>query len=681
MFRGRKSLVMAAKLLRWPALITPLLLVLFGSSNPVCAGEASSDFTAQSLEELMEVKIPTVVAASKHEQKITDAPSSVSVVTQEDIRVFGYRTLADILRSVRGIYISSDEAYNFIGIRGVNRPGDYGGRVLVMIDGHRMNEPIYDQAFNGHDLPLDVDLIERVEVIRGPGSSLYGNNAALGVINIVTREAKSWNGIEAAVAGGSYETFSGRLTYGKEFTNGMKLVLSGSMLNSEGRDRIFYPEFSSNNGGLSEGRDAERAQKFFGSLAWGEVTLEGSYGDRRRDIPNAAYGTLFNTGPNFADDERAFVEARYRHEFEHGWLVTARAYFDHYRFEANAPYAPAVPLDPLLVNFDYGMDELVGAELQGVKTFFDAHRLTLGSEWNHILETHQLNYDIAPYLLYSDVKSGGDNLGLYAQDEFTITRELTLNAGVRYDWYSSFGDTVNPRLALIYHPWEQTTFKALYGQAFRAPNAYEFDYVAPGYAANHNLMPERIRSGELVWEQGVGKNYRTTVSGFYTELSDLIAQMEDLNTGNLFFANANNVTARGVETEILGAWENGWQARASYSFVETEDAATGMHLSNSPRHLGKFNLVAPIFARKLFAGIEVQAMSGRESVTGADVPGHVVCNVTLLSRELVRNLEVSASVYNLFDEEFSDPVSPDFAPLDSVRQAGRTFRVKLTYHF
>ena len=262
------------------------------------------DFTSQSLEELMEVKVPVVVASSKHEQKTTEAPSSVSVVTQDDIHNFGYRNLADILRSVRGFYVSYDEVYNFIGIRGVNRPGDYGGRVLVMIDGHRMNEPLYDQAFNGHNLPLDVDLIERVEVIRGPGSSLYGNNAGLGVINIVTREAKSWNGVEASVSGASHDTFSGRLTYGREFTNGIKLVLSGSVLNSEGRDQIYYPEFSSINGGIAEERDGERAQKFFGSLEWGDVTLEGSFGERRRDVPNGAYETFFNAGPNYADDRR-----------------------------------------------------------------------------------------------------------------------------------------------------------------------------------------------------------------------------------------------------------------------------------------------------------------------------------------------------------------------------------------
>jgi len=628
----------------------------------------------------MRVKIPKVVAASKHEQSAAEAPSAVSVVTRADIERFGYGTLSDILRSVRGVYISSDEIYNYIGIRGVKRPGDYGGRILVMLDGHRMNEPLYDQAFNGQDFPLDVDLIERVEVIRGTGSSLYGNNAGLGVINVVTREASSWDSIEGSVSGGSYETLSGRLTYGRQFTNGVSLILSGTLFNSEGRDSIYYPEFAAINNGLSEDLDGERAQKYFASVKAGEFTLEAVYGDRRRDVPNAAYGTLFNTPPSHADDMRGYVEARHEHEFEGDWRTTTRAYYDYYRFKELAPYAGALPADPPVVNHDYGRAQLIGAELQVSKSIGEASQLTLGTEWNHILGVLQKNYDISPPATYSDVTSDGDNVGVYVQDEIALCPTLTLNAGLRYDWYSSFGDTWNPRVAAIFHPWEETTFKAIYGEAFRAPNAYEYDYVAPGYISNHLLEPEKIRSAELVWEQGISTHYRLTLTAFYTKLSDLIAQQQDLNTGDFFFDNVDEVTTRGAEAELEGQWDNGWRARASYCYAYTRDEGTGQRLSNSPEHLATVNVVAPLWAEKLSLGIEVQGMSERNSVSGTGVDGHVVCNVTLFSRALARNLELSASIYNLFDEDYADPVSEEFVQ-DSIRQTGRTFRIKATYRF
>ena len=662
---------------------------LFCLVSPACAAEpkpAEPDFTEMSLEDLGSIKVPTVVGASKHEQKTTEAPSAVSIVTQDDIQKFGYRTVTDVLRSVRGLYASSDQIYNYIGLRGVNRPGDYGGRTLVTVNGHRMNDPLYDQAFNGQELPLDVDLIERVEVIRGPGSSLYGNNAFFGVINIVTRDGKGMNGVEASGAAASFDTYNGRLSYGKQFTNGLNLVLSGSALESSGRDDLRYPEFAAINGGRSSGLDGERARKFFVSASWQDFTLEGVYGKRHRDVPNAAYGTQFGLAPNYADDERAYLELRYQHEFPKDWLLTARVFFDHYLFEGEGPYASAPPGGPPVVNFDSGKAQYLGGEFQVGKTFFDDHRLTAGTEWRTTTTLRQFNHDISPYQVISDVRGSVRDFGFYLQDEYQVSRQLTINAGLRYDWFSSVGGTVNPRGALIYNPWKETTLKLLYGQAFRAPNGYEFDYVAPGYGANHALAPEKIRSYELVWEQGFARHYRASGSLFLNQMKGLITQQEVPDRANpgqtLFvFQNTDSVETRGAELELEAAAPGGWRARASYSFVEAYDPVTRTRLVNSHKHLGKFNLVAPLYAGKIFAGLEVQAGSARKTLLGDDASGFAVCNLTLYSRELVRGLEVSASVYNLFDTRFADPVSADLAPLDTVRQDGRTFRVKLTYKF
>ena len=212
-----------------------------------------------SFEELATVKVATVYGASKHEQKTTEAPSAVSIVTKDDIKKSGYRTLTEILNSVRGFYTTSDRAYSYIGVRGFSLPGDYGGRLLICIDGHRINDPIFDSAFNGMEFPLDVDLIERVEVIRGPGSSLYGNNAMLGVINVITRRGRDLNGVEVSGAYGSNDTWTGRLSYGSRFKNGVELALSGTFFDSAGHDSLYYPEFADVNGGQAENLDDSRA--------------------------------------------------------------------------------------------------------------------------------------------------------------------------------------------------------------------------------------------------------------------------------------------------------------------------------------------------------------------------------------------------------------------------------------
>ncbi len=142
-------------------------------SSPAVAAPPGSDET------LLFQDIPSVFGASKYEQKVSEAPSSISIVTAEDIKKYGYRTLADILRSVRSFYISYDRSYSYAGARGFGRPGDYNSRILVLIDGHRSNDNVYDGALLGTEGVIDVDLIDRVEIIRGPGSSLYGSNAFL----------------------------------------------------------------------------------------------------------------------------------------------------------------------------------------------------------------------------------------------------------------------------------------------------------------------------------------------------------------------------------------------------------------------------------------------------------------------------------------------------------------------
>src|SRR5258708_4815693 len=180
-----------------------------------------------SLAQLMQIEIPTVVAASKHEQKVTDAPSSVTIITADEIKRYGYRTLADVLRSVQGFQVSYDRNHAFLGARGLSL-GDFNSRILLLVDGHRVNNNLTDGAYIDTAFILDVDLSDRVEVIRGPGSVLYGNNAFFGVINVITREGKQVNGVEGSFNYGSYDTYKGRVTIGEQFTNGLHFLVSGT---------------------------------------------------------------------------------------------------------------------------------------------------------------------------------------------------------------------------------------------------------------------------------------------------------------------------------------------------------------------------------------------------------------------------------------------------------------------
>src|SRR5256885_5410151 len=185
------------------ALCLPAVFSVLCASAVTNSGQKPPDLTELSLEALMEIRVPTVYGASKFEQKTTQAPSSITVVTSDEIKKYGHRTLADVLQSVQGLHVSYDRNYAFLGTRGVNL-GDFNSRILLLIDGHRVNNNLTDGAFIDTAFVLDVDLIDRIEIIRGPGSVLYGNNALFGVINVITRKGHQLNGFEVS---GEYAEF------------------------------------------------------------------------------------------------------------------------------------------------------------------------------------------------------------------------------------------------------------------------------------------------------------------------------------------------------------------------------------------------------------------------------------------------------------------------------------------
>ena len=660
-----------------------LALGLAGVAPGAADGATASDLAQLSIEELMQIEIPTVVGASKHEQKVTEAPASVTIVTAEDIKRYGYRTLADLLNGVRGFYTTYDRSYNYAGIRGINRPGDFGGRLLITVDGHRVNDPIYDTAPIGTDFILDLDLVDRVEIIRGPGSALYGNNAFFGIVNVITRRGRDLKGTEASASVASYDTVTGRLTYGNRLDNGLEVLLSGTLQDSEGHDHLYYSEFQDVNNGTAENLDASRFRNLFLKLAYGEFSLEVAGVDRCKDVPTAEYGTVFNQPGNNAADERAYLQLSHRHELADGAEIASRVYYDVYKFTGDYPYDSEEPEFPgrITVNRDVIRSQSLGGEVQAGRTVFQKHRLTIGAEYRYDFSLDLQNFDSdSPCTTYLDVNPSADTVGFFIQDEVPLLNRLALNAGIRYDYFDSFGDTVNPRAALMYTPWTNGVFKFLYGQAYRAPNAYERFYRGFGYKINPDLGPETIRSYELVYEQILNASLRFNTSLFFNDAKDLITFGEDPVDGLFIFANTDQVYSRGAEAEVEWRGRNGARGNVSYTYAETEEQATGETLSNSPRHVGKLHYSVPLWTEKLMAGLELLGVSERETVQGNESAGYWIANLTLLSREVVKGLELSAGIYNLFDREYADPVSDDFTQ-DTIEQDGRTFRVKATYRF
>jgi len=663
-------------------LLTLLLTIIFAEASEP-AGNLQTDLTKLKLEELMEIEVATVYGASKYEQKVTEAPSSVTIITSDDIKKYGYRTLADILRSVRGFYTTYDRNYHYIGVRGFSRPGDYNTRVLLLVNGVRINDNIYDQASIGTDFPLDVDLIDHVEIIRGPGSSLYGSNAFFGVINVITKHGQNFKGAETSGEAGSFNTYKGRFSYGNQFQNGLEMVLSGSYYDSKGDERLFFKEFDdpATNNGIAEDLDYDRYKSLFGKFSFHDFTLQSAYIERKKGVPTASFETVFNDSHFFTVDEHFYIDLKYEHNFAHDLSVMARLNYNYYDYHGDYPYDYADTGAPpyIVLNKDYSRGEWLGGELQISKKLFEKHKFIIGGEYRDNFKQEQKNSD--EIQVYLNDKRDSNIWALYIQDEYKILNNLILNAGVRYDHYETFGSTTNPRLAFIYNPFEKTTFKLLYGTAFRAPNAYELYYNDGDISSksNSDLKSETIKTYELVYEQVIGNNLRGTASAFYYKIDDLITLTTDPSDNLLVFENIDNVETKGVEFELEGKWE-GIKGRISYTFQETKDKKTGEILTNSPRHLARLNLIVPLIKEKLFVGMEEQYTSKKKTLAGDFTDDYFITNLTLFSQNLLKNLEASATVYNLFDKKYGDPGSEEHVQ-DIIEQDGRSFRFKLTYKF
>lgn len=662
-------------------LMCPILVVAQTESNEATAtGEPVFTGAPEqvAVEEAMVLgETPIVYSAAKYEQKVSEAPASVTIITGDQIRKYGYRTFAQVLQSVPGLFTTYDRNYDYLGIRGFNRPGDYNSRVLLLIDGHRLNDAVYDQAPMGTDAPLDVDLIDRVEIVRGPSSSLYGTNAFFGVINVITKRGRDIKGGEASYENSSYTSNKGRLTYGQKLSNGLEFIMSGSYYYSVGQQNLFYQEFNTpdQNNGIAHRMDQDSFHNVFAKASYGDFTLQGGYVGRKKRIPTAAFGTIFNNGRDATVDNRGYLDLKYQHEFANQLTVKGRLYYDRYYFRED--YVFDYP--PPTFNQDHVTTDQAGGELTVVKRLFDKHKVTLGSEFRSQFRMDQSNKDAEPPATYLDDKRKSNIFAFYLQDEFAITDRLILNAGFRFDHYSTFGGTVNPRAGLIY-TWRDTTAKLLYGRAFRAPNPFEQFYVAPGVnKANPNLQPEIINTYELVLEQYLGHHLRGSASAYYYEIDKLITQIRDTDD-LLVYRNRDKLNAKGLELTLEGKWPSGWEGRLSYAIQEARDNVTDSVLTNSPQHLAKGNLIIPLFRDKVFASVESRYTSSRLTLGGHQAKNVFLTNVTLFTQQLLPGWEFSAQVNNLFDHRYGDPGSGEHLQ-DTILQDRRTYWVKLKYHF
>jgi outer membrane receptor for ferrienterochelin and colicins len=675
--RERKRVTLVSCLTcRWLTAGLAFFAVLF------CPGVLSSqtapdqDLTSLSIEDLAKVK---VFSASRHLEESRQAPSGVSIITKEEITRYGWRTLADVLNSLRGFYTAYDRNYAYVGVRGFLRPGDYNSRILLLINGHRVNDNVYDSAFIGTEFPLDLDLVDRIEIVRGPSSSLFGTNAVFGVINVITRKADAGAMAEVTGDSSSFLGRKGRLT--TSFQKGrLATLVSGSLFRSAGQSQLFYPEFASpeTNNGFARNIDGDSSAQVFSDLQYGNFRVQGLYSSRMKIVPTASYETNFNDPGTRTTDTRGYVDVAYHRSISSLTDLDLRTYYDAYRYYGTYAYGGTNSPDRYL-NFDSSEADWVGVEAI-VGHQVGRHRITVGADYEHNLRVDQLNYDAGQPPVVDD-HSAPWRAAAFGEAELNLVPKLTVRAGGRVDYFHDFGEAFSPRVALVYSPSSRTALKYIFGRAFRAPNAYESYYQdnvvieAPGV----QLQPEHLTSHEVIVEHSPTSWLRTTADGFYDHLRNLIDQIPDPATGLTYFSNVGHDRGRGVEFELEAKRASGLSGRASYAFADAYNLIDRKPLENSPTHNAKLNATIPV-PRQALVGLELLYFSAQKSYQGTPVPSSFLTNVTLSTKSLWGGWEFSASCYNLFDHRWFSPAPPGLRQAE-IQQDGRTYRFKITYGF
>jgi iron complex outermembrane receptor protein len=652
---------------------------------------SAQSLTDLSLEDLMQIDAGQVFGASERLQPSIEAPASVSFITAQEIQRYGYRTLADILRSVRGMYVTNDRNFSYIGARGFGKPGDYNSRILLLINGHRVNDNIFGQAEIGAEFGLDPATFERVEVIRGPASSLYGDSAFFAVVNVITRSGESLDGSAVTVEAGTLGTGLFRASSGRRMPNGFDYMFSTTFEHSDGVKQLYFPAFDrpDTNHGIAEGLDGEGVKQFYGRASFKGLAVTTMYGTRQRDIPTASLQTIFNeqVWHEQATDRHGLVDALFGHSFGDTRL-TLRGSYDRFTFSGIYPLAVEADGTPALVGEPTGVGARWSASAGVTQPVPGRQTLRAGVEFiDNISQNQRGGFVGDPIPPLFDIKQQSTQQALYLQDEIKLSRWFIFNGGLRYDKYEEF-DRVTPRAAFIFMPSSAQSFKYLFGNAFRAPNGWELNDVYFGDRV-HTLRPESIDTHEVVWERYFSDRLRTAASAYWYKADRLITPaLDDSTFLGATFVNQGEVRAKGLEMEAQLRLRGESRALVSYALQSAVDQQTEEELPNSPRHVAKGRISLPGPAARSFVSFEAQYLSSRATlprpnlggfVFATRVPHAATVNVTVV-QPLGRDWELTGGLRNLFDAKYADPVSDQHVQA-AIQQNGRTARIGLTWKF
>ncbi len=665
------------------------------------------------------------------------APAVASVVTAEEIRTFGATTLDEALEMVPGLHIGASPLNRMNptwSIRGIHT--DQNPQVLLLRNGIPITHFYTGSRPNLFRLP--VSDIERIEVIRGPGSAVYGADAFAGVINVITRTQSGIDGVETGARAGSFERRDAWLRAGTT-TGEWRVGFNLALMHSDGdSDRVVrrdlqtvFDEQLGTNASYAPGALSTNYDLIDTSLNVSRGPLDlhlWHWQIRDAGVGAGASQVLDPAGEQSVD--LTLFDARYRlGEFAEGWSSDIR--LSHYQLHDRPKFTlfPAGATLPVgedgnigtqptagLVTFTQGalarpenLDRYSAAELTTLYTGQLGHRWRLGlGVKRQAEETNErknfgpgvltgsegevdgslTNVSDTPYVFMADQDRTVRYISL--QDEWKFAPDWELTAGLRFDDYSDFGSTTNPRLALVWATRHDLTTKFLYGRAFRAPSFGEqYAQNNPVALGNPHLAPETIDTYELALDYRPRFDISTLFNVFYYEIDDLIDFVPDADGTTSTAQNVHDRKGHGFELEANWAVKPNLDLRGYYAWQHSEDRDTGNVVPNTPEQSAYLSATWQPLDRWSVAG-QLSWVGEQPRAAGdprAAVADYTTVNMTVRREALANGWSVAGTVYNLFDEQgyaptlYSPGMTGGSTIPDDYPLPGRSMWLELSYRY
>lgn len=686
------------------AIVVNCLAIMCHSTLSVAATENEvDDFFAMSPAQLAATSVTIATGTPK---RVSQSAAVTSVITAEQIKSMGATELHEVLETVPGMHaslqgVSNDYHYSMRGIQNATN-----SQLLILLNGTRITTPHRGTLMTGMELPIEA--IQQVEVIRGPGSALYGADAFAGVINIITKKAKDIDGTTVGARVGDHDTQSGWGQHGAKWA-GWDVATSLQYQHTSGDDgRIIKADAQTTldkalgtNASHAPGPMNTRYETFNGHLNmqrkhwdigfWAVNEIDGG---TRAGVAGALDPKGRANGEQYLGDARFSTE-----DWFDDWEFLAHGSYMRSDFQANVQVYPdnaklGGVVFPNGVNDNLGrVEEIPSFEVGSIYKGLNKHllRSSVGFRYEQITTSESKNYGAGvtsnkltnvtgtPWVYLPDMHRSVWSYVL--QDEWQFANDWQLTAGVRYDDYSDFGSTINPRAALVWDINQQLTSKLLYGRAFRAPTFSEQgNQNNPVLLGNRSLNPETINTYEWAFDYRPVSTLRTAVNLYYYQLESLISAVPDAGKATKTFQNNGEQNGYGTEFEWNWQVHEQWNLMGNYAWQYARNDQTKTRVTGVPEQQIYF-AAAWQFMPKWQLQPQINWIGSRINpiTENGTLDDYETIDLTLRGKKLYGHLNLAASLRNALDTNYQEPAAVNMG--GNLPMPGRSFYLEASVNF